>query len=605
MKRILLVLFGCATAPAASLWWGPYLQNVSRTEATIMWAARGEGGGAVRLRGGGSAERVESRVLALTPPVTQLEETLYLHRAEVTGLTPGALHYYQVILEGRPASPESSFRTAGDGPFRFLVFADSGDGRETQRKLAALIEKEQADLVIHAGDIAYWEGRFQQYADTFFAIYPSLLARTPLFTAPGNHDYPGDALAYRQVFSLPRTGVPPEGWQRYYSFDWGNTHFTAIDTNTPLEAVEQGDRTMIEWLDRDLEATRQTWRIVYFHHPPFPSTPYKIDDPNCALALRHLTPVLERHGVHLVIAGHEHIYQRTRSRRGGRFQDHDRGTTYLTAGGAGSQIYDSGTGAFIANATGASHYLRIDVNGSRLDGEAIGFGPEPIDRWSLTAAPLLPEPAAVDAAAFAPAIAPGGLVSIFGWNLAAAAGDAASVRIDGTGIPVLFASRLQINAQLPFDVGAEAEIEVTTREGTARQRIQARRTAPAIFTSAHQDLRLAVATHADGRRVSELDPAVPGERIDLFVTGLGRVRGAIRVGEPPPETPPLDVEAEVRAQAGGTGAEVVRTRLAPGLVGMYRITIAIPEGIDSGWMTIQVSANGAMSNSPVIPVKRR
>lgn len=605
MKRILPLLFGVATASAASLWWGPYLQNVSRTEATIMWAARGEGGGAVRIRGGGSAEQVGSRVLAFPPAVTHLEETLYLHRAEVTGLTPGALHYYQVILEGRPATPESTFRTAGDGPFRFLVFADSGDGRATQRKLAALIEKEQADLVIHAGDIAYWEGRFQQYADAFFAIYPSLLARTPLFTVPGNHDYPGDAFAYRQVFSLPRTGVPPEGWQRYYSFDWGNVHFSAIDTNTPLEAVEQGDRTMIEWLDRDLEATRQTWRIVYFHHPPFPSTPYKIDDPNCVLALQHLTPVLERHGVHLVIAGHEHIYQRTRARRGGRFQENDRGTTYLTAGGAGSQNYESGTGAFIASATGASHYLRVDVNGSRLDGEAVGFGPEAIDRWSLTAAPLLPEPAVVDAAAFAPAIAPGGLVAVFGWNLAVAKEDPVSVRIDGAEIPVLFASRLQINAQLPFDVGAEAEFEVGTRAGTARQTIQVRRTAPAIFTAPHQDLRPAVAIHSDGRPVSALEPAVPGEGIDLFVTGLGRVRGAIRAGEPPPEAPPLDVEAEVRAYAGGIGAQVVRTRLAPGFLGTYRVTIVIPEGSEGLWMPVQVSANGAMSNSAVIPVKRR
>lgn len=607
MKPLGLILVCWVNLGASTLWWGPYLQDVSRTRATVMWAARGEGSGGVAIRtADGAARLTGSRVTVLLPGVTGLDEPLYLHKAAVSGLTPDSPHHYRLVFDGQPTGTEFTFRTAGDGPLRFLVLGDSGDLGTPQRRLAALLEEEQANLLLHVGDIAYWEGTFQQYATTFFGVYPALLARTPLFTVPGNHDYLSDAFVYRQLFSLPSIGVPAQGIQRYYSFDWGNVHFVTVDSNTPLLEAEHGDRTMLDWLERDLGATQQTWRVVAFHHPPFPSTPYKLDDPACERTLRHLTPILERHAVHLVLNGHEHIYQRTKARWRGRFRSGDQGTIYVTAGGGGSQIYDPGSQEFIASAKGASHYLRIEASSSELRIEAVGFGPELLDRWPLPAAPALEHPAALDAAAFTPGIAPGGLFTIFGWNLAPGSGGHALTRVllGGAEVPMIFASRTQINAQLPFDAPAEADLEVRTPTGTAHTTILTRPAAPAIFTVGEGEPSFALALHSGGQPVTIQSPARPGEPVDLFTTGLGRVKGNIRPGEPPPESPPLEVEAPVFVRLGTLDVNVVRARLAPGLPGVYRVTIVIPDGLEAGTPAVRISAGGVMSNSPLLPVTR-
>lgn len=292
---------------SAQLWLAPYVQDVSRNRAVVQWVTVGGGVGEVRLLPDGLPVIAMSETML--PSVTRLPIPIYIHRAELRNLEAGKRYRYEVKVDGVnvAAGRELSFQTAGDGPVRFLVFGDSGDGGQPQRQLAARLRDEEAQFLLHVGDIAYWEGNFTQFAEVFFLVYPELLGRMAVFPVPGNHDYEFfDALAYRSLFTVPTSGVDASGRGRYYSFDWGPVHFVVIDSNRPLRDAAEGRGAMLAWLEHDLMTTRQPWRVALVHHPPFPTSVEKRADPLCGLVAAMITPVLERHGVQLLLAGHEH-----------------------------------------------------------------------------------------------------------------------------------------------------------------------------------------------------------------------------------------------------------------------------------------------------------
>ncbi|MCX6632188.1 MAG: metallophosphoesterase, partial [Candidatus Solibacter sp.] len=99
-----------------------------------------------------------------------------------------------------------------------------------------------------------------------------------------------------------------------------------------------GDR-MLEWLENDLANTRAQWRVAFFHQTPYP-TEHHVDDPIDIAARNLFVPILERYGVQVVFAGHEHNYQRTKTLRGGTpVPAGGVGTVYLTSGGGGGGLH--------------------------------------------------------------------------------------------------------------------------------------------------------------------------------------------------------------------------------------------------------------------------
>lgn len=113
-----------------------------------------------------------------------------------------------------------------------------------------------------------------------------------------------------------------------YSFDYGNAHFVFLDSNphlydaivefSPVFAGSQKTfpsypKILRDWLIRDLDSSKKTWKIVVYHHPAFSSGNLTLKNNQ----MRQVTKVLEDHGVNLVFNGHEHNYQRTQPLRAG------------------------------------------------------------------------------------------------------------------------------------------------------------------------------------------------------------------------------------------------------------------------------------------------
>jgi predicted phosphodiesterase len=337
----------------------PYLQRVTATSAVIVWTSLGLAPGEVALH------KVSGAPVSVAPAA--LDQTARLPggarqwTASLAKLDPNTTYCYEIREGGAQVVDQSPLTTApapGTGArVRMVVIGDSGDGGSDQKAVSKQLDTVPFDLMLHTGDVAYENGTLDDFESKFFTVYRSYLRRAPVFPASGNHDYQtANAEPYRQVFVLPENGAP-EGRERWYSYDWGDIHLVALDTEkiSPVQAA---------WLDADLGSNHLPWVIVYGHKPPYSSGQHGGD----VLFQELFVPVLEKHHVPLVLAGHDHDYERFLPQNG---------TTYVVTGGGGRGVRAMGRSPMTAYAEPVLHLLLITVENDTLSLHAIdGAGRE-------------------------------------------------------------------------------------------------------------------------------------------------------------------------------------------------------------------------------------
>lgn len=270
------------------------------------------------------------------------------------GLQPDTAYAYQ-LLSG-PSAPKYETRTAparslrsqvkqvaagSDGAdanpdhpsFRFLAFGDSGSGEKAQYALARLMAKQNAQLIVHTGDLIYPDGERADYKDKFYRPYAELIERVPFYPCPGNHDVRTDlADPMLDEFALPRNGPDGTTTERNYWFDFGDVRFISLDTNIYRDELLN---VIAPWMDQVLAASDARWNICFFHHPVYSNAEY---GPTRKL-WNTIVPVMDKHGVQLVLNGHDHLYERTHPMRAGNIVKQGEGTVYVTTGAGGAELY--------------------------------------------------------------------------------------------------------------------------------------------------------------------------------------------------------------------------------------------------------------------------
>jgi uncharacterized protein (TIGR03437 family) len=606
----------------------PYLQNVGSDRATILWATREPGLGSLAYStAGGSAQMVRAVQRRLPESLTGLAFTYYQYQADLTGLRPGTEYSYRPLYEDRSLTSDENlrFRTASGEPFTFLALGDSGTGSREQRALAQLMFRERPALVLHVGDLTYPTGTFQALSARYLDVYQDLMKRVPFFATPGNHEYEADNGApYFSLHAPPTEGVPVSDRGRYYSFDWGNVHFTSVDTNLPLVQAIQGSGSMLRWLEQDLANTRQPWRVVYFQHPAYPTSTHEFSPTN-TLVRRYVAPILERYNVPLVLAGDEHNYQQTKPLRGGQIVEAGSGTVHVITGGGGAPLHPVAPRAFLAYAESAHHYLRVEVQGPRLTVRAIRVDGQEIDAFTLqlpaVSPPVTPPPppprpvlieAVVNAASFTPSLAPGSLISIFGRSLATIESRAVRfplpdeisgtvVTLNGRRLPLLYVSSTQINAKLRFDIEGRATVRVVTPGGEGEATVEIAEAAPAIF----QVGQVPAIIHDDGTLVSSTSPAVPGETVSVYLTGMGRPDTDLAAGQPAPAVPLILARGPIQIELAGQSISPLFAGLTPSFAGLYQVNFTLPADLAPGTPTLRLLVRGAASNTVRVNVQPR
>ncbi|MCL2678571.1 MAG: metallophosphoesterase, partial [Clostridiales bacterium] len=92
--------------------------------------------------------------------------------------------------------------------------------------------------------------------------------------------------------------------------DYGNAHFIFLDSNLMGNAGYAPALTA--WLENDLQnAETQAWKIVVQHHPYYPASESPKDEQRAETLRQFYLPILEAHGVDLILCGHQHAYTRT------------------------------------------------------------------------------------------------------------------------------------------------------------------------------------------------------------------------------------------------------------------------------------------------------
>jgi hypothetical protein len=167
------------------------------------------------------------------------------------------------------------------------------------KQLIAARGKFPYSFVLMTGDNLYGSESPSDYERKFEIPYKPLLeAGVKFYASLGNHDEPNQR--FYKHFNM--------NGQRFYTFKPTNAsvRFFALDSNYV-------DKTQLDWLEKELTASGSDWKIAFFHHPIYSSGGRHGSD----LTLREqLEPLFIKHGLNVVVAGHEHFYERLKPQKG-------------------------------------------------------------------------------------------------------------------------------------------------------------------------------------------------------------------------------------------------------------------------------------------------
>jgi acid phosphatase type 7 len=214
-----------------------------------------------------------------------------------TAETPSALR--GVDPSPSQASPDGqTFVLVGAGD---IASCKDPEGAQATAKLLEQI----SGTIFAAGDLAYEKGSAAEFQKCYGSTWGEFKARTK--PAPGNHEYADPtAGGYFQYWG---TQAGPIG-KGYYSFDLGSWHIVALNTNCyakDLGGCGKGS-PQEEWLRKDLAAHRNACVAAFGHHALFSSGVFKSHAVHPEL--KELWRDLYAAHAALVLAGHEHSYER-------------------------------------------------------------------------------------------------------------------------------------------------------------------------------------------------------------------------------------------------------------------------------------------------------
>ncbi|MDC3981104.1 metallophosphoesterase [Polyangium jinanense] len=342
---ITAVLLGASTsADAASIRKGPYLQALGQAAVTIK----------LELSTPEPATVLVTGPAGFTTSKASASEKRF-HAIRVEGLSPATTYAYRVKI-GDVESKPVDFTTApaDDRPFKFVAYGDSRSDAAAHAAVARAIEAAPGDFFVHTGDMVQ-DGNNEAQWQEFFGIEGKLLANRCIFVAVGNHELtapdPTGQVNFLRYFAATET----DGRERphlYGSFRWSNTRFfllNAMDTWT-------GDEK--EWLRAELASALDepglVHRIAVLHHGPFSSGYH---GGNARLASQGIIPMLRDNKVELVIAGHDHVYERGEGQ----------GLKYIVSGGAGAPLYQQRSRApGMQYFESVHHFLEFAVDGPEV-----------------------------------------------------------------------------------------------------------------------------------------------------------------------------------------------------------------------------------------------
>src|SRR3989441_6075348 len=317
---VALTLCQSVLAATVSVKRGPYLQTGTPTSVTVRWRTDVSTDSCVRY--GTSLSSLTGQT-CVTTSTTE-------HTVKLSSLSANTQYYYSIGTSAGSIAGDSTYffltapTTGTAKATRIWVLGDAGTASSEQRAVRDVYYNytgsRHTDLWLMLGDNAYSDGTDSEYQTAVFDAtngYPTMLRKSVLWPTFGNHDgHSADSSSqsgpYYDIFTLPKSGEAggvASGTEAYYSFNYANIHFVCLDS-TDVDRSPSG--AMLTWLKADLSANTQQWLIAYWHHPPYSKGSHDSDSESELQQMRqYANPILESHGVDLVLSGHSHAYERS------------------------------------------------------------------------------------------------------------------------------------------------------------------------------------------------------------------------------------------------------------------------------------------------------
>src|SRR5688500_18683199 len=192
----------------------------------------------------------------------------------------------------------------------FVALGDNGSGGRqalaVAERMARTYETAPYGLATRLGDISCY-GNLRSRFDTVFRrpLRPLIDAGVGFELAIGNHDAGlrfSDEGQDEIEAELELLGTPG----RFYTSSHGPVDFFVVDSSQP-GLFGPGGSAQLDWLDDALASSTNQWKVVALHHPPYSSGRHG----STPGARERLVPLLVDRRVDLVLAGHDHDYERT------------------------------------------------------------------------------------------------------------------------------------------------------------------------------------------------------------------------------------------------------------------------------------------------------
>ena len=258
---------------------------------------------------------------------------------------------YNYSIRSKNTSRGGSFYSKADSTINSFVFYAYGDTRTFPEKhnqvakqimLSIANEPKSQTFIVSTGDLVAkgdleedWDEQF--FDNSYFGIR-ELMASMPYMVSVGNHE--GQGALFTKYF--PYDLIDDNSF--YYSFNYGNVHFVAIDQFAKLNKGSE----QYKWLEDDLKLSKKKWNIVLIHKPGWTAGGHK----NNKDVQKILQPLFEKYDVKLVLAGHNHYYARAMVN----------GVCHITTGGGGAPLYKADDSKpNIVKVDKSLHFCKISV----------------------------------------------------------------------------------------------------------------------------------------------------------------------------------------------------------------------------------------------------
>ena len=333
-----------------------------------------------------SLDKLATRVSGIHSPWEAGSTSAMGHKVVFDNLEPNTTYAYRVGNKNQ-WSEWFQFTTSSDNnePFSFLYFGDVQNdiksyGSRTLRQ--AYSHFPDADFMLFAGDLVSRSN--EEYWREFFYAGGWMFGMMPSVPVPGNHEYDkaedGSRLFskhWKQIYTMPENGPSEKFNNRCYYLDYQGVRFVSLDS--PAMGVSREDAIQIlEWLDKTLEKNPNRWAVVFTHYPVYSCSQGR----NNEEYRNAVKPILEKHGVDLVLQGHDHTY--CRGQYLAQVTDETKNNPMYVVSVAGPKMYGLSTSFWSDRmASNTQLYQHISIDGNTIDYKAYTVDGKLYDAFKL------------------------------------------------------------------------------------------------------------------------------------------------------------------------------------------------------------------------------